>query len=70
MRKFKLTSESRDFREHTLHRIQALVDFGCVKAGNLGDGLRRRKTFLKMTTHGSVAMRRLLVMRRSMAARG
>lgn len=36
MKKYKLTDETTDFLGRTLHRIQALKDFGNVKAGDLG----------------------------------
>ena len=34
--KYKLTNEIKEFRGHTLHRIEALKDFGDVKAGDKG----------------------------------
>ena len=36
MKKYRLTEESIDYCGHTLHRIQALRDFGDVKVGELG----------------------------------
>ena len=34
--KYEFTGETKRFRGHTLHRIRAKVDFGIVKAGDLG----------------------------------
>ena len=36
MKKYELTSETRDFLGRTLYRIKALVSFGDVRAGDLG----------------------------------
>ena len=36
IKKFKLTDETIQFYCYTLHRIQALIDFSDVKAGDLG----------------------------------
>ena len=35
-KKYELTNETKEWCEHTLHRIRALKDFGAVKAGELG----------------------------------
>lgn len=35
-KKYKLTDETKEWHGHTLHRIQALRDFGDVEAGDLG----------------------------------
>ena len=35
-KKYELTSETFQVNKHTLHRIKALRDFGCVKVGDLG----------------------------------
>ena len=36
MKKYKLTEETKVINGHTLHRIEALKDFGTVKKGELG----------------------------------
>ena len=36
MKKFELTADRIEEKEVTLHRIKALIDFGDVKAGELG----------------------------------
>ena len=35
-KKYILTDDVIDFNSHTLHRIKAVRDFDCVKAGDLG----------------------------------
>ena len=35
-KKYELTNETREFQGRVLHRIRALKDFGCVRAGDLG----------------------------------
>lgn len=52
MKKYELTSEVKSFMGHTLYRIKAVTAFGCIEAGEMGGGLRVRKTCLKMATHG------------------
>lgn len=36
MKKYEFTGETKEFFGHTLHRIRAVIDFGDVKAGDLG----------------------------------
>lgn len=44
-KKYILTDDVIDFNSHTLHRIKAVRDFDCVKAGDLGGFIKmRRKT--------------------------
>lgn len=47
MKKYKLTDETitveRDGKEVTLHRIEALRDFGNIKAGDLGGFVKSEK---------------------------
>ena len=43
MKKFRLTRESIEFAGLTLHRIKAMVDFGCVKAGDLGGWVEKEE---------------------------
>jgi hypothetical protein len=40
--KYKLTNETKKHGEATLYRIQALKDFGAVKAGDLGGWVANR----------------------------
>ena len=35
-KKYRLTEETKEWRGHILHRIEALKDFGCIKAGAKG----------------------------------
>ena len=43
MKKYELTSETKDFLGHTLYRIRALVSFGDVRAGDLGGWVEGEK---------------------------
>ena len=36
MRKYELTDETKTYFGRTLHRIKAIVDFCCIKAGEIG----------------------------------
>ena len=40
-KKFELTNETIEYEGRTLHRIRALKDFGCIKAGQLGGFVER-----------------------------
>lgn len=42
-KKYILTDDVIDFNGHTLHRIKAVRDFDCVKAGNLGGFIESEK---------------------------
>ena len=42
-KKYILTDEVIDFNGHTLHRIKAVRDFACVKAGDLGGFIESEK---------------------------
>lgn len=42
-RKYRLTEETMEWRGHTLHRIEALKDFGNVKAGDKGGFIESEK---------------------------
>ena len=42
-KKYILTDETIDFNDHTLHRIKAVRDFYCVKAGDLGGFIESEK---------------------------
>ena len=42
-KKYILTDDVIDFNSHTLHRIKAVRDFDCVKAGDLGGFIEREK---------------------------
>lgn len=44
-KKYKLTKETMCFDGVTLHRIQALKDFGNVDAGELGGWLKYRELY-------------------------
>ena len=41
MKKYELTSETKVVMGKTLHRIKALVSFGCVDAGELGGWIEK-----------------------------
>lgn len=41
MKKYELTDETVEIGGHTLHRIKALVDFGYVKAGDIGGWIEK-----------------------------
>ena len=41
--KYKLTDETMEYYGRTLHRIQALKDFGLVEAGDLGGWIQSEK---------------------------
>ena len=41
--KYKMTDETKTVGIHTLHRIVALVDFGDVKAGDLGGWIESKE---------------------------
>ena len=43
--KFKLTDETIEVFDKTLHRIEALKDFSNVKKGDKGGYRKRRKSF-------------------------
>ena len=43
MKKYELTSETKDFMGRTLYRIRALVSFGDVRAGDLGGWVEAEK---------------------------
>ena len=43
MKKYELTSETKDFMGRTLYRIKALVSFGDVRAGDLGGWVEGEK---------------------------
>ena len=42
-KKYILTDDVIDFNSHTLHRIKAVRDFDCVKAGDLGGFIESEK---------------------------
>ena len=42
-KKYILTDDVIDFNGHTLHRIKAVRDFDCVKAGDLGGFIESEK---------------------------
>ena len=42
-KKYILTDDVIDFNDHTLHRIKAVRDFDCVKAGDLGGFIESEK---------------------------
>ena len=42
-KKYKLTEETKEWCGHTLHRIEALKDFGNVKAGDKGGFIESEK---------------------------
>ena len=42
-RKYRLTEETMEWRGHTLHRIEALKDFGNVKAGDKGGWIEKEE---------------------------
>ena len=42
-KQYILTDDVIDFNGHTLHRIKAVRDFGCVKAGELGGFIESEK---------------------------
>lgn len=39
--KYKITDETIQYRGHTLHRIEALMDFGCVRKGKQGGWIEK-----------------------------
>lgn len=41
MKKYRLTEETKVINVHTLHRIEALKDFGSVKKGELGGWIEK-----------------------------
>ena len=41
MRKYELTDETKTCFGRTLHRIKALVDFGCIKSGEIGGWIEK-----------------------------
>ena len=41
MKKYRLTEETKVINGHTLHRIEALKDFGGVKKGELGGWIEK-----------------------------
>ena len=43
MKKYELTDETIKIGGHTLHRIKALVDFGNVKAGDIGGWIEKEE---------------------------
>ena len=43
MKKYELTSETKNVFGHILYRIKALSSFGCVSAGDLGGFLESEK---------------------------
>ena len=42
-KKYKLTEETKEWYGHTLHRIEALKDFGNVKAGDKGGWIEKEE---------------------------
>ena len=60
MRKYKLTTSTQEFCGETLHQIIAVKDFGDVKVGDLGDGLKLNKIYHKMAMHGALIMQRYM----------
>ena len=42
-KKYKLTEETKEWCGHTLHRIEALKDFGDVKAGDKGGWIEKEE---------------------------
>ena len=43
MKKYEFTGEAKEFFGRTLHRIRAVIDFGDVKAGNLGGWIEKEE---------------------------
>lgn len=43
MKKYEFTGETKEFLGHTLHRIRAVIDFGDVKAGDLGGWIEKEE---------------------------
>ena len=50
MKKYELTSETKDFLGHTLYRIRALVSFGVVNSGDLGGWIEKEEN---LDQHGN-----------------
>jgi len=61
-KKFKLTNETIEAEgiQPRLYRIQALRDFGKVKAGDLGAMLQKKKTYHMKVIHGYLTMQRCI----------
>ena len=43
MRKYELTDETKTYFGRTLHRIKAIVDFGCINAGEIGGWIEKEE---------------------------
>ena len=43
MKKYELTAETKFVCGKTLHRIKALISFGCIEAGELGGWIEKEE---------------------------
>lgn len=53
-KKYILTEKTKEFKGHTLYRIQAVKDFSDVKKDTLGGWIESEKIYHKMVIVGSV----------------